>query len=550
MEPLLRLNADDDNDNDDDDDNGDEISPRREGTMRGIIISGVYALRHSKWTFLVYSIFACTIFTVLLSVHTFNSPPSTTFATCAGVLSSGGPCAASGGAPCILRCPPRCDDTWLDSQVYNVYGGSQDTNFSYRGDSKLCRAAIHSGALSSSGGCTILRVGKSFAFFTGGGSGSGGNIQTYNAPYFPYSLSFTKREESIGDCNSLQWPLLICLTIIIIIGFILVPAIPYVITWSAMCIFGYWYLVFTARGSDPFSSLTIGAGSFVSLAPLLFCIWKVCARVSIESAEHSLITLLIFYLFPFLAAIHMNLATIVVPDFSFDADAFSQGPKAIIFIIFLLILILAVLIYAIRLIFLTISSTSSSTAGRIVVDIERGIDLARRRRTIAFAALAYVFGIFILIFISVATRKHTSPHVHHSLLALALLPLTGSTKRPMLIAQAILCGILINGIAFWGIDGPWDYYATPPPLTEDTPLCAPFIAFADTSTAKIDWTCTPSLFGTSFALMINNVIVFNAFEPPAVLSQLPEGYNGTMQLFQMMADGTLSRGSSIVPFHS
>ena len=550
MEPLLRLNA-----YEVDDDEADvEMSPRQGTTsstsssVKGRIISCADALRHSKWTFLFYSIISCTIFTVLIAVHTFNSPTSTTYATCAATLSSGGPCAASGGAPCILRCPPRCDDIWLDSKVYTVYGGSQDTNFSYRGDSKLCRAAIHSGALSSSGGCTILRVGKSFAFFASESS-SHNNIQTYDAPYFPYSLSFTKREESSsnGDCTSLQWPLLICLTIMIIIGLILVPAIPYVIIWSAMCVFSFWYLVFTARGSEPFSSFTIGAGSFVSLAPLLFCIWRACARVTIIDSKHSLVTLLFLYLLPFLAAIHMNLATVIVPDFSFDADVFSQGPKAIIFVIFIIILILTVLIYAIRLIVLSISS-SASTAG-VLFDIERGNELARRRRTIAFAALFYLFGIFILIFISVTTRKHTSPHVHHSLLALALLPLTSSTKRPMLIAQAILLGILINGIAFWGIDGPWNL-VTPPTWIDDTPLCTPFIAYADTNSARIDWPCTPSLFGTSFALMINNIIVFNAFEPPAILSQLPEGYNGTMQLFQMLADGTLSRGSPIVPFHS
>ena len=515
-----------------------------------------------RWTgFLFFGIVGA-VFTALLAAHAFSAP-NTVSATCAAALADG-PCAASGGAACTIRCPPRCSDAWLSATVYTVYGGG--ANNSYSGESKLCRAAIHSGVLSASGGCAVVRIGPGKASFLGGASGGGGrrvDVKSFDADYFfPYSLTFESSTPSL-NCASLQWPLLAWVALASCAGFALAlkPAAPLAAAWAAMAVMGYWYLVFTARGSDPFSSLSVGAASFVSLSPLLACVWMAAARKSMGEGEGegegergvdaafpaaqrddhtiaptpttttttrpSAVTIAFFYVIPFLASMHMNLATAIVPDVSLDADALKQGPGALVLFLFIIFATLATIFYGLYFVFMR---------GPIA------------RRAAVATLLCYVFGSTVLIGISVSTSKHTSPHVHHSLLALALLPLTGSsTARPMLVVQAILLGVLINGVAFWGIGGPWDLV---PLASAVGPACTPFLANTTATSARVDWACSPPPQGTSFALAVNGAIVFNGFNPPAQLNNLPIGYGGTMRLFFLFLDGSYSMGSDVVPFHT
>ena len=99
-----------------------------------------------------YAVVTSATFLTLVFFHSFASPAAE-FSTCAASLADG-VCASAGGASCLFRCPPRCDDFWVDAGVYTVFG----SNSSYRADSFLCRSAIHAGVLGADGGCALAGV--------------------------------------------------------------------------------------------------------------------------------------------------------------------------------------------------------------------------------------------------------------------------------------------------------------------------------------------------------------------------------------------------------
>jgi hypothetical protein len=419
----------------------------------------------------------------------------------------------SGNAPhrILVRCPPRCSDFWDDPKLFAVYGGANGT---YRGDSKLCRAAMQAGMVSSWwGGAAALTATAPQPFYHGIAANS---VHSLDGGFYPFSLSFSSVD--LSACVSLQWVLAAWMVLGWITGELL--GRPRAHTWIVMMIEGYWYLVFTARGGEPVDLLLWGLQWLPPAAALGVCVWIVAARPTLLLSERTSLLLpapsgvskrafFLLYAMPFVLLLHMNFATAVVPDTSIDSAALAR-PASIIMLAAIISIVAFVLFYHARLIW------QSSLCNRFLWTYGALI-----------AALALCWGL---------ASAHASPHLHHSLLALTLLPLTRFPGRLPMVAQGAFLGVLINGITFWGLSPPFD----PAPARMPVPTLAPNITADAAGQLSFSWPAlsmqgpTPNQFG----LVINGLLTYVGWEPSARVAA-PLGALFEASLAFVGPDGTL-----------
>ena len=518
-------------------------------TTRPPASSLLTSLRASPWTFPALSSLAFFTLLLLTYLHAFAASvltPSLSSATCAATLSDG---ICSGVAPsawCELRCPARCSDFWVSSpSAYAVYGGASNL---YRGDSKLCRSALHAGLLQDgTGGCVRVRVlpGNATAGYPSPAQPRNG-VQALPAPYYPLALLFAP--SSAPSCSSQQWPFLAaCLGLGLLAFLLLLPAQAYALTTSAVFV----YLLFTARGGDPYAILLQGAGCAISTGALLLWVYWVAAGPALSgtagwggaeaqagaaetaasaasaasaapaaapppSPLHALARLAACYLLPLLLAAHMNLFTALVPDFELSPMLLTLPPAALAGVAALLAAALCGVAYQGRLLL--------QTPGQC-----------------APLALAYSAACAALLLLSLLLRLHTAVHVHHSILALLLLPLTRTPTLPSLALQAVLLGVLLNGLSFWGVAGPWDAALEAPP---PAPPCSATAAALGNGSVAVAWpaACAPP--PAMLALAANGFLLLTG--PAAGLGgssatlAFPPGANLTLALATFGPDAVLS----------
>ena len=483
------------------------------------------ALRASPWAAPCAALAHALLFSLLAYFHAGFSAlrytPGLQSATCAASLADG-PCALGlgGGAACELRCPPRCSDLWVgNATAYAVWGGAGGV---YRGDSKLCRAALHAGLLDDArGGCVRVAAapGAPPAAFPAPQPPSRHGVLALPAPYHPLALALLpSRAPHCG--GSLQWPWLAAALGAALASFALLPPRPAFLLTAGSC---FTYLVFTARGGDPYALLLAGAGCAVSAGALLHCAYGAAVQRALEGAPLGLGSAAALHVLPLFAAAHMNLYTVVVPDFSFSAaslGALSAGQWGIVAA--LLAAVAGGVAYQARLL------CASGEGGAV--------------------GAAYLGAGGALALASLALRGHAAVHVHHSLLALALLPLTRFPTPPSRALQGVLLGILLNGLAFWGVAGPWDAAGAPPP--PPPPACssagAPPVAarLLGNGSVEASWPgCAPPPPGALYGLLVNGASVF-AGAGSAVALQLPLGANVSIALQYVFADSSQSSASA------
>jgi len=477
--------------------------------------------RASRRAGAAFSLAAIGGFAALLYAHAFAAPRGAAFATCASTLADG-PCArAAGGGDCLLRCPPRCGDFWVSPVAYAVYGA----NNSYRGDSKLCRAAMHAGALGRGGGCARARVGGAAAAF-GGGPGAAG-VTSRAAPYGPASLSFAPRApDDAGICADLGAALGAWVLGASALGWALAGgrALPLGAAWAGTLAGAYLYLVFTARGAEPVGAAADAAGGALALAAAAAAAWPALARGPLRAARaRAPAAAWAALALPLAAGAHLNLATALLPDVDLDAASLRAGGAPA-----------AALVAAVA----AAGVAGAALAARELV----------RARACARAARAYGAVLAVVGAASAAlAARGAALHVHHALLAAALLPLAAASPAlPAVAAQGLLAGVLLNGVAFWGVQGPWD---APPPARAPPPPCAPVAAAAGAAGAlsrvAVDWACSAPPSATA-VLLANGARVF-AGAPPAALA-VPPASNLTLALVFEFADGALSAESAAAAF--
>lgn len=435
------------------------------------------------------------------------------YATCASTVADG-PCStAVAGVPCTLRCPPRCSDTWVDSAAFAVYGGPV-----YRGDSKLCRAAMHSGVLSDAGGCMAVHVSASAVSYAGSAAGG---VATYNATWGVFGFTVGPYTGGGGgSCVSLQWPTCAWILLASFVGFALLGPSRPALAWGAMLAMGFVYLYFS-RGFDPQAEVVYGVSSGVVAAALSVCVWFAVARLSVPPRTRGAPCLVgAVYVCAFGLALHLNFLDQAVPLELSSNFLSTVTPTAVVVLVLSLILGL-------------------SAAVLVVRELHR--EKLLRATAAGYAAVAVVFAL-----LSVALRSGYSPHVHHVILALLLLPLTRVTTLTALAAQGLLLGVFINGAAFWGLDPPWDERGGG---ILPAPPCAPRVRSANASAVVVDWPLCPALPTTAtWGLVVNNNVILVALAPPAVLAPLPDGAVLDLALVYAFPDGQTSNTTDTTTF--
>ena len=456
-----------------------------------------------------YICIALALAATLTYYHAFAaSAPNLAAATCASTLRDG-PCASSAGAACTLRCPPRCADAWVgNATAYAVFGGDDAI---YRGDSKLCRAALHAGLLNDGvGGCARVTLGGPRPFFPGA---TANGVASLPAPYYPTTLLLSASNASF--CGSLQWPALLPFFLLASGGGLLL--LPRALSYALMCGLGFWYLVLTARGGDALETLLVGVGGGVSAAALVAAAWR-AAGVRALGGERQVFTAACSLLLPFTAALHMNFLTALLPDVDLDAASIAASPNSALFLAGFVVALVGALGCHARLLW----------------------------RDGLCARFAFSYGVCLaaLAAATLALRGNATLHLHHSLLAVLLLPLTRFTVWYSVACHGALLGVLLNGVAFWGVSGPWDDAREAG--GGGGPRCAPTAAPAGLGSINVSWGgCgeAPPV-GALVELIANGAVIFaGCCANSTVLSAVPAGSNLSFVLRFLFANGGRSAAS-------
>ncbi|ETV90923.1 hypothetical protein H310_14409 [Aphanomyces invadans] len=133
-----------------------------------------------------------------------------------------------------IRCPTRC--LWDGSSVLEVIGTGV-----YKGDSRICRAAIHAGVIGTNGGCAMMKYSGSRNSFEG--STANGVTSTSFDSWFPKTFEF-KPTASSSYCTDLSWGIL-GVGFAACFGLVFLP-MPPVAMVHTLCVWGFFYVAVIA----------------------------------------------------------------------------------------------------------------------------------------------------------------------------------------------------------------------------------------------------------------------------------------------------------------
>eukprot|EP00128_Syssomonas_multiformis_P017644 Colp12_sorted_trinity150504_noHs@31512 len=384
-----------------------KISSKLEGRFNWYYIAGYYAFATILLFLLVY-----------LNNYGANTDQGVPqFISCRALVWPGSDACGPGGVNCYpfnstwapLRCPDRC--TWDDSLM--VIG----TGY-YRPDSRLCKAAIHSGVISKTGGCFLYRTTNAVGNFTGSYQNG---VQSYGVDrWFPQSVVFS---QSTGNslCVDFSWGILaIVLVVLMVLAFFNVPPMLFYFTVISTC---YWYVRLISQFSYDFTSVANSIGVFTGFMAVSFFVWVFVGKKITPGPKFHL-ELIVCCILPCYLSAHLNYATYFLPDVDINGSALSKGAAGIGMLVLYIVLILALAVYLGRWVWKT---------GRL---------------------LHYVFGymtgvVIVLIALGLAHNNY-GLHIHHYLIALILIPFTRFATRGSLAIHFLLLGLLCNGLSVWG----------------------------------------------------------------------------------------------------
>ena len=196
------------------------------------------------------------------------------------------------------------------------------------------------------------------------------------------------------------------------------------------------------------------------------------------------------YILPMLAAFHFTYL-IYVPQFKdidLDSKFFSHGAGGTILIICFILVVGATVIYHMA--------------------------MAWRINILFQYLLYYAYVLMGVIFVSALFFAGASFHLHHYLAGMLLVPLSRFPSRVSLVFQAIAAGIMVNGLAVWGLDAAWDVTTTAVPsfnrARNPPPQVFP-IANATTDSLFIAWEVEgPYTDAIGSSLMLNGVEIYHS----------------------------------------
>ncbi|KAF2267279.1 hypothetical protein CC78DRAFT_541927 [Lojkania enalia] len=406
-------------------------------------------------------------------------------------------------ATMTFRCPANCKRVHLvnphavGDQAPNyrplVIGGPIDEeetleNTYYRADSFICGAAIHAGFINdASGGCGVLSL-----------VGEKSNYPEVNKnhiksigfdSYFPKSFSFLEGTKS--RCRDLRWPLLaVSLTFTILLSlFTTSPAV-----FFPSVFFGIFFHV--ALASDPpnltdyYAIVSIALGRFLPAGFCMFAVYKYCVKRQLQGL-HAQIEKTILWLGGCWVGALNNYTFDRIPIERLTPHDLKQ-PGAIPALIIIVIILFCI-------------ALGQAWAIRIEGRLPRYL---------------VVYGIFVIVLLSLVAIPRMNVRIHHYILGLLLVPGTAMQNRPSLLFQGLLIGLFINGIARWGFDS---ILQTPAELRGDAPtesllpaIAAPIIHLNHglhlPLNITFEWHYPFPSFYDGISVLVNDVERFKSFE--------------------------------------
>lgn len=294
------------------------------------------------------------------------------------------------------------------------------SEFTYRGDSFICSAAIHAGVITNSqGGCGVVSlIGQqsNYPSVTRNGISS----IAFDSS-FPSSFTFQATSTS---CPDLSWQLL-AISVVYTTLLSLFTRSASVFFYSTVV--GCYLQAALATDTPAFDDVaTLVSTALGKLLPALF-ISMVMYNLYIRRTLHGLTAQFektILWLGPCWVATLADYTFELIPLERLTAHDLKQQPGGIAALVVIVVVLL-------------------------VVFIGQAWAFAREGRLLRYLALYVGLGVCIGLLAAIPDQEL---RIHHYILGLLLIPGTSMQTRPSLVYQGILVGLLINGAAKWGFD--------------------------------------------------------------------------------------------------
>lgn len=408
---------------------------------------------------------------------------------------------ADSGFP--FRCPAKCsmyqvlDPRAVGDQEINyhtfVIGGGPTANASqpptYRGDSFICQAALHSGVISDDhGGCGVVDlVGRQDAYV---GNLSNGISSFAFDSYFPQSFQFLSGIQCTA--SDPRWSLM-AVTIVFTTVLSLFTVSPALFFFSNFV--GLFWTVGMALDAPPYASTAALFSDIVGkFLPAMFCAWVIFDKMGVRRTLHGLtaqVEKLVLWLGPCWVGAMTNYTFDFIPIQRLNAYDIKTEPgaKAALAII-IIVLVLVVLVQA--------------------------FFFRQEARLVPYLKL---YAIFLAAIIVSVLLPGVDLRIHHYVLALLLLPGTSMQTRLSLVYQGLLVGFFINGVARWGfasvLQTPASLQGNAPNGSELPTILPPVIHLAngtnETSSIAFKWTPPDSVGLDGISVLVNDVERFRSY---------------------------------------
>lgn len=303
-----------------------------------------------------------------------------------------------------------------------VIGGPTNgaSDFVYRGDSFICSAAIHAGAITNSqGGCGVVSlIGQqsSYPSVTRNGISS----IAFDAS-FPSSFTF---QTTTASCRDLSWQLL-AVSVVYTSILSLFTRSPSVFFYSIVigCFLQAALATDKPSNSDVATLVSEAIGDllpalFIAMVMYKLYVWRTLDGLTAQFEKT------VLWLGPCWVATLADYTFELIPLQRLTPHDIRQEPGALASLIIIVLVIFFVFIG---------QAWAFQREGRLL------------RYLCLYVGLGTCMGLL-------AAVPDEELRIHHYILAILLLPGTSVQTRPSLVYQGILVGLFINGIAKWGFD--------------------------------------------------------------------------------------------------
>ena len=348
---------------------------------------------------------------------------------------NGNNCRPFSSAHMAFRCPADC----RSAKVYQphivgnktfqykglVVGGPNPDDAeempTYRADSFICQAAIHSGVVGEDGGCGVATlVGPRSGYRSSELHG----IKSIPFPAsFPRSFTFQTLSESQQSCPiDSRWPLFVvtAISLVLLSLFTTSPAAFFFSTF-VMLMFHVGLVSDPPNTSNVYELLSTLFARLLPGAFIACILYRYCARPLLSGLRAQIEKTVLYLGFCFIGALNNYTFAPLIPIQRLTPHDLRQ-PGASLALAIILCAIVAIVIGQIHFI-------------RISGNMPRYLAI--------YATILLSLLIFMLL-------PGLRLRIHHYILALVFMPGTGFQTRPGLIYQGLLLGLFINGVARWG----------------------------------------------------------------------------------------------------